>query len=116
PTHAHADVVVVLRPRPLPPPRWPGTPVQRLPVPPVDHPQAVDVARPVRHGRLRGVRAVHHLVPGRHRHHGRSGSRRRGGCPVITSVTELVASHPLLAGLPPDVVLPIAGCARNVSI
>ncbi len=33
---------------------------------------------------------------------------------MTTSITELVANHPLLAGLPGDAVAQVAGCARNV--
>ncbi len=36
-----------------------------LALPPVDDPQARDLDRPVRHLRLRRLRALHHLVPGR---------------------------------------------------
>ena len=34
---------------------------------------------------------------------------------MTTSVAELVASHPLLAGLPGPAVAQVAGCARNVA-
>ncbi len=34
---------------------------------------------------------------------------------MTTGIAELVASHPLLAGLPGDAVAQVAGCARNVS-
>ncbi len=34
---------------------------------------------------------------------------------MTTGIAELVASHPLLAGLPGDGVAQVAGCARNVS-
>ena len=43
-------------------------------LPPVDDPQARHLVRPVRHLRLRRLRPLHHLVPGRHRHH-RGGAR-----------------------------------------
>ena len=45
-----------------------------LALPPVDDPQARDLVRPVRQLRLRRLRALHHLVPGRDRHH-RGGAR-----------------------------------------
>ena len=44
------------------------------PLPPVADPQARHLARPVRQLRLRRLRPLHHLVPGRHRHH--RGGRR----------------------------------------
>ena len=50
--------------------------VGRVALPPVADPQARHLARPVRHVRLRRLRPLHHLVPGRHRHH-------RGGCAAI---------------------------------
>jgi len=34
---------------------------------------------------------------------------------MTSSIAELVAAHPLLAGLPGDVVTQVAGCARNVA-
>ena len=34
---------------------------------------------------------------------------------MTTSLAELVASHPLLAGLPGDAVATVAGCAQNMS-
>ncbi len=34
---------------------------------------------------------------------------------MTTRIAELVASHPLLAGLPGDAVTEVAGCARNVA-
>ena len=34
---------------------------------------------------------------------------------MITPVSDLVRDHPLFAGLPPDDVAPVAGCARNVA-
>ena len=39
-------------------------------LPAMDDAQAGALDRPVRHLRLRRLRALHHLVPGRHRHHG----------------------------------------------
>ena len=42
-------------------------------LPAVDDPQAGDMVRPVRHFRLRRLRPLHHLVPGRNRHHRRGG-------------------------------------------
>ena len=49
---------------------------------PVDDAQALDLVRPVRQFRLRRVRALHHVVPGRHRHHrGGTGDPCRRGAP-----------------------------------
>ena len=56
--------------------------IDEVALPAVDDPQARLVDRPVRHVRLRGLRAMHHLVSGRDRHHrgGRGAARRgRGG-------------------------------------
>ena len=35
---------------------------------------------------------------------------------MTTSIAELVASHPLLAGLPGDATATVAACARNVAV
>ena len=51
-----------------------------VPLPAVDDPQARDLDRPVRHLRLRRLRALHHLVPGGDRHH-RGGGRDPGHRP-----------------------------------
>ena len=59
-----------------------------LALPPVDDPQARDVDRSVRQLGLRRLRSLHHLVPGRDRHHrgGSSDPRERGGrCRGLTS-------------------------------
>ena len=48
--------------------------VGQVALPPVDDPQARHLDRPVRHLGLRRLRPLHHLVPGRHRHH-RGGAR-----------------------------------------
>ena len=45
-------------------------------LPPVADPQARRLAGPVRRARLRGLRPLHHVVPGRHRHHRRGGQDR----------------------------------------
>ncbi len=42
---------------------------REVPLPAMDDPQARDLVRPVRHLGLRRLRSLHHLVPGRHRHH-----------------------------------------------
>ena len=60
-------------------PRRQRPPVGTLALPPVDDPQARHVARPVRLVRLRRLRPLHHVVPGRHRHHrGGRGDPRDG--------------------------------------
>src|SRR5581483_8747943 len=55
----------------------------RIPIPAVADPQVRIVDRPVRDLRVRRLRPLHHVVPGRHRRHrgGRrdSSDRRRGG-------------------------------------
>ena len=91
-----------------------GALVGLVPVPSVAHPQALDLVGPVRHVGLRRLRALHRVVPGRHRpHRGGGGDRRdrrprRAGSGLRGRSREdsgagrpsLVASHPLLAGLP----------------
>ena len=58
-----------------------------LALPPVDDPQARHLDRPVRQLGLRRLRPLHHLVPGRHRHHrggrARSGATERGAMRTI---------------------------------
>ena len=51
--------------------------VHRGPLPPVAHPQGGELDRPVRHLGLRRLRALHHLVSGRHRHHRGGGGHPR---------------------------------------
>ena len=51
-----------------------GPVVGAVPVSPVAHAQVLVLDRPVRHQRLRGLRTLHHVVPGRHRRH--RGDRR----------------------------------------
>ena len=99
------------------------------PLPAVADPQALDLVGPVRHVGMRGLRTLHHLVPGRHRpHRGGSGDpgqrrgcthgaprsqrpvrqggdRERGACrrrPVacLRTIADLVAEHPLLPASP----------------
>ena len=48
-------------------------------LPAVDDPQARLLDRPVRHLGLRRLRALHHVVPGRHRHHRAGRGAARGG-------------------------------------
>ena len=78
-TQAGAAAVLgfLLHRGPLLPARRPGAGVRPLPVPAVDDAQAGHLDRPVRHLGLRRLRPVHHLVPGRHRHH--RGGRRHPG-------------------------------------
>ena len=49
----------------------------QLAIPAVDDPQARELVRSIRHLRLRWLRPLHHLVPGRHRHN-RRGRRHQG--------------------------------------
>ena len=65
-----------------------------LALPPVDDAQARHLDRPVRHLRLRRLRALHHLVPGRHRHH-RGGARdpRERRRPAMQTLDELIAGR-----------------------
>ena len=59
---------------------------RRVALPPVDDAQAGDLVRPVRHVGLRRLRALHHLVPGRDRHHrgGRGDPRARSRCATLS--------------------------------
>ena len=77
-----------------------------------------DLDRPVRHLRLRRLRPLHHLVPGRHRHH-RGGARhpRRIGArdsPMIEGMESIVREHRFFADLDEATIKLLAGCARNV--
>ena len=61
--------------------------------------------RPVRHLGLRRLRPLHHLVPGRHRHHRRGRAAIRGERParqemaMMEGSTAILAEHPFFAGL-----------------
>ena len=89
--------------------------VGTLALPAVDDAQARHVARPVRLLRVRRLRPLHHVVPGRDRHHrgGRRDPRDRGGAPVRTLETVL-AEAPFLEGLDDERLALLAGCAGNV--
>ena len=50
-------------------PRRQHAPERARPLSPVGHAQVPALGRSVRHIGLRGLRPVHHVVPGRHRHH-----------------------------------------------
>jgi len=104
-----------------------GANLRLVSLPPVAHPQALDLVGPVRHFGLHRVRPVHRLVPGGHRHHRRGGGHpgdRRGrprsdgprsrATMTRASIAELVSAHPLLTGLPDDAVVQVAECASNV--
>ena len=91
----------------------------RRALPPVDDAQAGDLARPVRHLGLRRLRALHHLVPGRHRHHrggpGRApGRRAREQAVTIHTFEPILAEHPFFKDLPPPHLDTVVGCAANV--
>ena len=73
---ALAALGLVLHAGPLVPPRRQRPRVHQVPLPAVADPQGRELDRSVRHLGLRRLRALHHLVPGRHRHH-----RRGGGDP-----------------------------------
>ena len=78
-----------------------------LALPPVDDAQARDLDRPVRQLRLRRLRALHHLVPGRHRHHrGGAGDPRAGRSSAMQTLEELIADAPMFAR-------PAAGAAAS---
>ena len=66
---ALAPLGIVLLGPVLPRHRGRGAFVAARPLSPVDDAQARDLVRSVRHVRVRGVRALHHVVPGRYRHH-----------------------------------------------
>ena len=68
---------LVLHPRLLLPARGGRPGVEPRAVPAVDDPQAGHLDRPVRDVRLRRLRSLHHVVPGRDRHH-RGGPRHQG--------------------------------------
>ncbi len=114
---ARAALGLVLHRRPLLPQRRQRAADDALALSPVDDPQARDVVGPVRHVRVRRLRALHHVVPGRHRHHrgGRGDPRlgRAGGCAVRT-IDVLLSECPVFAGLDAVDLELIAGCGRNV--
>ena len=56
-------------------------------LPPMDDAQAGELDRPVRHLGLRRLRPLHHLVPGRHRHH-RRGGRDPGNSRAVAKETD----------------------------
>ncbi len=94
--------------------------IDEVPLPPVDDPQARDLVGPVRLLRLRRLRPLHHLVPGRHRHH-RGGGRHprqaggKGGA-MIEGMETIVREHPFFAGLSDETIALVAGCTRNVRL
>ena len=65
--HDRAALGLVLQRRLRQGRRWQLPPAAAGPISTVAHPQVRHLARAVRHIRLRRVRAVHHMVPGRHR-------------------------------------------------
>ncbi len=81
-------------------PRRQHPPVGALALPAVDDAQARHVVRPVRLVGLRRLRPLHHLVPGRHRHHrGGRGDPRDGGRQCRDSLESVLADVPFLDGL-----------------
>ena len=77
-------------------------PTRPLALPPVADAQARHLARPVRHVGLRRLRPLHHLVPGRHRHHrgGRRDPRDRRGSDACRRLDDAArATCPVFAGL-----------------
>ena len=78
---AAADVGLVLLARPFVHPRRERPTERALALPTVDDPQARDLARPVRDVGVRRLRALHHVVPRRDRHHrrGRGDHGERSG-------------------------------------
>ena len=62
--HAHARVGIVFYPRVQLHHPWTGATIDARSVPSLAAAQAVYVVGPVRHERVHGLRAVHHLVPG----------------------------------------------------
>ena len=55
--------------------------IRQFALPAMDDAQARELDRPVRHFRLRRLRALHHLVSGGHRHHRRGGRHPRQTAP-----------------------------------
>ena len=118
---AVAGVGLVLHRR-VHPPRVRQRPrVHEVPLPPVGDAQAGRLVGPVRVVRLRRVRALHHLVPRGHRHHG--GGRchpRQRPAPTPSSprsdmrgIDQLLTEHPFFVGLDDATLTLIAGCATN---
>ena len=96
-----------------------------VPLPPVADPQTGHLDRPVRGLGLRGLRPLHHLVPGGHRHHRRSpghpGERtdcRPGGKGVrgMETPEPILAAHPVFSRPGPPAPASIIGeCASRVN-
>src|SRR5450830_436756 len=86
-----------------------------VPLPPVADSQAVHVERPVRHARLRWLRSLHHLVPGRNRYSRRSWRNpRNSGGKVVKTLDAVIAESPVFFGLTQEQLEFIVGCAQNV--
>ena len=105
--------------RPLLHPRRQRSPKQPLAIPAMDDAQARHVARPVRYLRLRRLRALHHVVPRRHRHHrggGRDPRYRREETDGRGELDEILSDVPFLEGMGPERLALLAGCASNVAL
>ena len=90
----------------------------RRALPAVAHAQAADLARPVRHQRLRRLRTLHHLVPGGHRHHGggpgpRPGRRAREATVTIQTFEKVLSEHPFFRELAEPQLDTVVGCVAN---
>ena len=87
----------------------------RVALPPVADPQAVDLVGPVRRVRLRRLRSLHRLVPGRRSiSPQRSRRSRRGGRAMkTTTIRDLLAAQPVLRDLEADDLDLMAGCGHN---
>ncbi len=94
----------------------------RFAVPAVGDPQARLLGRPVRYVRLRRLRPLHHLVPGRHRHHRggrrhpRHPHRRRAGGLTCRPCARSSPDSRSSWGSTTAALDLIAGCATNVHV
>ncbi len=115
PRRAPAVVGLLLHGRLQPHPRRRGPHVLAIAVSAVDDAQAGDLVGPVRQLGVRRLRPLHHLVPGRDRHH-RGGARqydRPTEVRTMRTIDQLIAETPTFAGLAPEHLEFIAGCAWN---
>ena len=120
---AVAEVGLLLHAGSLLHPRWQRPRVGALAISSVDDPQARDLDRSVRHVGLRGLRALHHVVPRGDRHHRRGpgdprerasrGRRPRKEARQCGTIDALLADT-RCSGASPDDLAMIAGCGSNV--
>ena len=122
PGHGHraaADLGLLLLAGVLLRPRRQRAHLRGRALPAVDHAQAGDLARPVRRLGLRRLRALHHVVPRGHRHHGGGPGRAPGRSARELTVTihtfeKILGEHPFFKDLSDPHLDTVVGCVANV--